>query len=685
MRILSWNVNGIRAVEKRGFVDWLVKENPDILSASSSARDWIESGAPGSLRFQEPHAAEYMQEGDREAIKRILTQGGLSKWNNKSNKLPVDMIVSPERKAMMMDNDKGAFLLGGLNSGAKPWVTMMLNRENLKLDIAQFIGENAVIYLDGSLKICDFSDPENLIFSGMPDTPELRALGDVSIIKVESLGKVSCMSVLTGRRNYAVLILDLTDGIRSAKVKVIAIEDKARSPEIAFFGDGTVLINAHQKVCPEEWGGIKRETAEPAKLMPSNNTSAPIARIAGNFGSGTTLVRHSMEYRSISTTEEIRSFEFSCLWKFAPYSFLAMAFDNSPASGGSVMLHFEGDFFIARIDRDDVSPPDRAEWLMMKAVSGEVAKKRRETISNAASEYERILKDGDYGRIGSLCASLRTLVENRDENAFALWQRIQRDFPRGKPFMAVECEAKPPEKEFLYHVKHAKPVYPSMPFSHPSAIGKIKYSYNYRNEAQALIISNKVSFPLEISAVGEFRIVTAAEPSGDGLFQALFYSRSGEDERLIIGRKGVMIRVIDVKGPECVFELVLPSLQIQEIFVRWYYHTMLIYVGSFGIFHIDFDEPGAPDSKLPPPIIPELTELHDVFFIGEHADDLFTGENRFRLCFEVLPFPSNPMNDERLNNFLPVLPKKPDERRAVLLANGFGNLWTERILREKPR
>lgn len=30
-RILSWNVNGIRAVYKKGFVDWFKKENPDIL------------------------------------------------------------------------------------------------------------------------------------------------------------------------------------------------------------------------------------------------------------------------------------------------------------------------------------------------------------------------------------------------------------------------------------------------------------------------------------------------------------------------------------------------------------------------------------------------------------------------------------------------------------------------------
>jgi exodeoxyribonuclease-3 len=31
MKILSWNVNGIRAIEKKGFIDWLHKEDPDIL------------------------------------------------------------------------------------------------------------------------------------------------------------------------------------------------------------------------------------------------------------------------------------------------------------------------------------------------------------------------------------------------------------------------------------------------------------------------------------------------------------------------------------------------------------------------------------------------------------------------------------------------------------------------------
>lgn len=31
LRLLSWNVNGIRAVYKKGFVDWFLKETPDVL------------------------------------------------------------------------------------------------------------------------------------------------------------------------------------------------------------------------------------------------------------------------------------------------------------------------------------------------------------------------------------------------------------------------------------------------------------------------------------------------------------------------------------------------------------------------------------------------------------------------------------------------------------------------------
>ena len=31
MRLISWNVNGIRAAVKKGFLDYLANEEPDIL------------------------------------------------------------------------------------------------------------------------------------------------------------------------------------------------------------------------------------------------------------------------------------------------------------------------------------------------------------------------------------------------------------------------------------------------------------------------------------------------------------------------------------------------------------------------------------------------------------------------------------------------------------------------------
>jgi len=43
MKIVSWNVNGIRAIEKRGFVDWIVKENADILCLNETKAE------PGQL------------------------------------------------------------------------------------------------------------------------------------------------------------------------------------------------------------------------------------------------------------------------------------------------------------------------------------------------------------------------------------------------------------------------------------------------------------------------------------------------------------------------------------------------------------------------------------------------------------------------------------------------------------
>lgn len=36
MKILSWNVNGIRAIQKKGFLEWLAREKPDILGVQET-------------------------------------------------------------------------------------------------------------------------------------------------------------------------------------------------------------------------------------------------------------------------------------------------------------------------------------------------------------------------------------------------------------------------------------------------------------------------------------------------------------------------------------------------------------------------------------------------------------------------------------------------------------------------
>jgi exodeoxyribonuclease-3 len=51
MRIISWNVNGIRAVEKRGFVEWVAAEAPDILCLNETKAE------PGQLSPELIHPA----------------------------------------------------------------------------------------------------------------------------------------------------------------------------------------------------------------------------------------------------------------------------------------------------------------------------------------------------------------------------------------------------------------------------------------------------------------------------------------------------------------------------------------------------------------------------------------------------------------------------------------------------
>ncbi len=62
MRLLSWNVNGLRAIYKKGFVDWLMRDEPDVLCLQETkvARDQI----PAELKSL-PGYLSYFGSGDR--------------------------------------------------------------------------------------------------------------------------------------------------------------------------------------------------------------------------------------------------------------------------------------------------------------------------------------------------------------------------------------------------------------------------------------------------------------------------------------------------------------------------------------------------------------------------------------------------------------------------------------------
>lgn len=64
--IVSWNVNGIRAVEKKGFLDWLALESPDVLC----------------LQETKAHRGQLTQE----LIEPVLSTGNYRSWFSSANK-----------------------------------------------------------------------------------------------------------------------------------------------------------------------------------------------------------------------------------------------------------------------------------------------------------------------------------------------------------------------------------------------------------------------------------------------------------------------------------------------------------------------------------------------------------------------------------------------------------------------
>lgn len=64
MKLISWNVNGIRAVQKKGFLKWFEKESPDILCLQET------KAHPDQLGFELTHPAGYESYFSSSAVKR---------------------------------------------------------------------------------------------------------------------------------------------------------------------------------------------------------------------------------------------------------------------------------------------------------------------------------------------------------------------------------------------------------------------------------------------------------------------------------------------------------------------------------------------------------------------------------------------------------------------------------------
>ena len=70
MRLFSWNVNGVRAIEKKGFLDWVDNISPDILCIQETKANFDQ--LPDSL--QNIHGYHgYWHSGERKGYSGVAT------------------------------------------------------------------------------------------------------------------------------------------------------------------------------------------------------------------------------------------------------------------------------------------------------------------------------------------------------------------------------------------------------------------------------------------------------------------------------------------------------------------------------------------------------------------------------------------------------------------------------------
>jgi exodeoxyribonuclease-3 len=78
IKIFCWNVNGIRAIEKKGFRDWIKKANPDILCLQETKAQ--EEQLEDSLKKINPYSS-YFFSAERKGYSGVATYSKINPSN----------------------------------------------------------------------------------------------------------------------------------------------------------------------------------------------------------------------------------------------------------------------------------------------------------------------------------------------------------------------------------------------------------------------------------------------------------------------------------------------------------------------------------------------------------------------------------------------------------------------------
>lgn len=106
MKLVSWNVNGIRAVAKKGFAEWVRKESPDALCLQETKAE--ESQVPAEVRAI-PGYASYWNLGERKGYSGVATFIKGSSGKVRSYGFKLDPKYDAEGRIIVSEHD--GFLL----------------------------------------------------------------------------------------------------------------------------------------------------------------------------------------------------------------------------------------------------------------------------------------------------------------------------------------------------------------------------------------------------------------------------------------------------------------------------------------------------------------------------------------------------------------------------------------------